>query len=292
MADPPFTMLGSSRLGVEPHCPACRAGASVWFNWRFANERRSPEDLSRIAHFLHWKDLRRGVLYRCRLCDEVWHLDGDAEQMTHVQSERLALVLDWNRETPKLSTAVSARVERIGPTPPDVYGNGKERRVTPCAVMTHSGDQIETAMICVQRDAPVGDHMRFRLGSEIAKVSESPFALSRAVREASSRADEMRMGFSPTLIEMPDGRRFVMNGMTSFMAVQGYAASDARVVSGSFFSEHLTPSIVETPDDLIYFIVDGDPGWVANLSTDVKPVSGIKRRLRILLRFWDWPAKP
>jgi hypothetical protein len=181
--------------------------------------------------------------------------------MTYVSSGRLALVLEWDREPIILSPALRDVIERIGPTPPDLYGNGKERRVTPCEVITRSGERFETAMICVQQDAPVQDYMRFRLGSEIAKVSESPFALSRAVRAASSRADEMRMGFYPTLIAMPDGKRFVLNGMTSFMATQGYAAPDARVVDGSYFAEHPSPRVVEPPNDVLYFIVDGDPGW-------------------------------
>lgn len=70
------------------------------------------------------------------------------------------------------------------------------------------------------------------------------------------------MGFSPTLIEMPDGRRFVMNGTTHFFVAPGYAASDARAVAGSYFSEPLPPSFVELPNDVIYFVVDGNPGWV------------------------------
>jgi hypothetical protein len=261
MSDSPITVLGTSWLGVDPRCQACGAGESVSFNWRHANERRSPEDLNQIALFVHRTALRRGMLYRCRVCDEVWHLDGDAAWMTHVGSERLPLVLDWNGAPIILPPALGDVIERIGPTPPDLYGNGKERRVTPCEVITRSGERFETAMICVQQDAPVQDHMRFRLGSEIAEVSESPFALRRAVREASSRADEMRMGFYPTLIEMPDGQRFVMNGMTSFMATPGYVAADAQVVDGSYFSENPVPSVVEAPNDVVYFIVDGDPGW-------------------------------
>jgi hypothetical protein len=220
-----------------------------------------------------WKALRRGTLFRCRECDAVWHLDGYAEWMTSVSSERLPLVLDWNREPIVLSPATCDVIERIGPTPPDLYGNGKEQRVTPCAVTTRSGQRYGRAMICVQRDAPVQDFMRFRLGSEIAEIYESPFALPRAVREASSRAHEMRMGFYPTLIETLDGKRFVLNGMTSFMATEGYAASDARAVDGSYFSEDPAPSVVETPNDVIWFIVDGDPGWTVERSASAEPTA-------------------
>lgn len=183
--------------------------------------------------------------------------------MTHVDDSRVELVLAWDAAPITLPADLVDIVQQIGPTPPDVYGNGRERRVTPCAVKTRSGETFERAMICVQGDAPVEDHMRFRLGSEIACIQESAFALPADVRRASSLAPEMRMGFSPTLIEMPDGQRFVMNGMTSFMLVEGYAAKDAQVTSGSYFQENPPPAFIETPKDIVYFIVDGEPGWVA-----------------------------
>lgn len=283
MPESSFTVMGTSRLGIEPRCHACGAGASLWFSWRHAHERRSQEDLRRISPFECWRALRRGKLYKCSVCDEVWHLDEDAERMTHVESKRLPLVLDWSREAIALPAAMSGLVQQIGPTPPDVYGNGSERRVTPCAVTTHSGERFDKAVICVQRHAPVEGGLRFRLGSEIAEITESPFALHRLVREASSRAHEVRMGFSPTLIEMPDGRRFVMNGTTHFFVAPGYAASDARAVAGSYFSEPLSPSFVETPNDVIYFVVDGDPGWVAELPEITKTNSSPKGWLRKLL---------
>lgn len=283
MSKSSFTLLGTSRLGVEPSCQACSAGALVSFNWRYANERRSPEDLSHIGLFGDWQELRRGQLHRCRVCDEVWYLDGDAERMTHVQSERLSLVLEWKAAIITLPAAISAVIQRIGPTPPDVYGNGREQRVTPCEVITRSGERFDKAMICVQRDAPVQDHLRFRLASDIAEVKQSPFALPRMVREASSRAHEIRNSFSPTLIEMPDSRRFVMNGTTSFMAEQGYKASDARVVSGDYFSKNPVPSFVEPPSDVVYFIVDGDPGWASEPPQIRKPASPRRGWLKRLL---------
>jgi hypothetical protein len=182
--------------------------------------------------------------------------------MTYVDAERLELVFAWDSASIMLSADVSSKLEEIGPTPPDVYGNGAERRVTPCAVETSSGEVFELAMICVQTDAPVQAHLNFRLGSDIARVAESSFALPLDVRRASSQAHEMRMGFYPSLIQMPDGRKFVLNGKTSFMAIDGYCAKDATVASGSYFQEQPPPRFVETPMTIVYFIVDGEPGWV------------------------------
>lgn len=275
----PFTVTSTSRLGVDPSCQACGAGAVLSFDWRYANERRDPDDLKRIEPLTHWMELRRGSLFRCQQCSEVWHLDGNAKLMTQVEPGRLPLVLDWNRKPIVLPADVMEVLQHIGPTPPDVYGNGSERRVTPCEVTTQSGEIIETAMVCIQLDAPVEAQRRCRLGSEIAAVRESRFALPRAVREASSRAEEMRMGFSPTLIEMPDGSRFVMNGMTSFMAVQGYAASDARVAIGSYFSQPSPPPFIESPKDLVHFIIDGDPGWCSSSSGKRSIMSSARRWL-------------
>jgi hypothetical protein len=180
--------------------------------------------------------------------------------MTHVSSERLPLVLEWNRAPIQLSDDMEAALAGIRPTPPDMYGNGKERRVTPCKVTSHSGQLFEVAMVCVQLDAPVQDWMQFRLGSEIAEIADSDFALPFDVRLASSRAEEIRMGFSPSLIEMPDGKRFVLNGMTNFMVEGGYRASDSRVVEGNYFREEPRPQFLQQPD-IVYFVVDGDPGW-------------------------------
>lgn len=255
-----FTTLSTSRLGVEPNCKACGAGAVVSFNWAFAHERGAPEDTQRVAPFIHWKSLRRGSLYRCDVCHEVWHLDGAGHTMTYVSSTRLPLVLEWDREPIKLTEESESRLERIGPTPPDVYGNGRDRRMTPCKVISTAGEVIDPAMVCVQLDAPVQEHMPSRLGSDIASIEDSEFALPVDVRLASSRGEEMRMGFYPSLIEMPDGKRFVLNGTTSFMAEPGYIAADARVAEGSYFAENAPPPLLHAPI-VTYFVVDGDPGW-------------------------------
>jgi hypothetical protein len=260
-----FTTVGTSRLGVDPSCTACGAGEVVSFNWAFAHERRSLEDMERIAPLVRWKSLRRGELYRCDVCDEFWHLDGSGQTMTHVSSTRLTLILAWDREPIKLADDLDARLEQIGPTPPDVYGNCSDRRVTPCKVVTTAGEKVDPAMICFQLDAPVQDYMHFRLGSEVAGIEVSQLALPLDVRLASSRAEEMRMGFSPSLIVMPDGKKYVLNGMTSFMSESGQNASDARVFEGSFFTEDPAPPFLRSPD-ITYFVVDGDPGWVVQQS--------------------------
>lgn len=256
-----FTVLGTSRLGIDPNCVECGAGGTISFNWDFLRERSNAEDRVRISNYLPWLKLRRGQLFRCKICEQVWHLDGAEQIMTHVSSDRLPLVLDWNRAPISLSEEVAAVLADIGATPPDIYGNGIERRVTPCSITTQSCEVVDPAMICVQLDAPVQDYMQFRLGHEVSSVQPSPHSLPLDVRLETSRAHEMRMGFSPTLIELPDGKKFVLNGMTSFLVEPGYKANEAKLTMGSYFKEEVPPTFTTTPA-ITYFIVDGDPSWV------------------------------
>jgi len=153
------------------------------------------------------------------------------------------------------------------------------------ASKTIAGEIFETAMICVQREAPVDSNKQFRLGSEISRIYETPFALPVAVRKASSRAREIRMSFLPTLIAMPDGRRFVLNGRTSFMAVEGYNAEEAKVASGNYFEQKPLPAFVEKPKDLVYFVVDGEPGWIAE---EAASFSEVPQRRSWLQKLLDW----
>ncbi len=257
-----FTTVGTSRLGKPAHCMACGAGATISFNWAYAQEHGMPGGQAQVSTLFVWRSLRRGTLYRCHFCQEVWHLDGDGEFMTYVDESRLELVLAWDRSIISLPPEISAKMQMIGPTPPDLYGNGGKQRVTPCLAETLAGEVLELAMICIQRDAPIQTHQKFRLGSELLRIDESRFALPLEVRRASSRAEEMRMGFSPSIIEMPDGRRFVLNGTSNFMVKDGYDAREAKVAGGNFFREEPRPSLMPHPEGIPYFVVDGDPGWI------------------------------
>lgn len=249
-------------MGANRQCEACGAGGLISFDWAYAREHAEIGIERNIDAFVEWMPLRRGSLYRCKVCNEPWHLDDSAQLMTYVLPERLPLILRWNEAAITLPSEIAASLDAIRPTPPDLYGNGRGQRVTPCSVETTTGETIEIAAICVQRGAPVEHWFDYRLASEVKRVSPSKFALAYRVREASSRAEEMRMGFSPSLIEMPDGRRFVMNGRTDFMQHEAYNAADARPITGDYFNETPSPDFVSTNKNPAYFVADGDPEWV------------------------------
>lgn len=250
-----FDQISTSRIGAEAACPACEAGRLIRFNWRYHGKQGSPDQRRRLDAFEPWQALRHGSLYRCTACARPWHLDGAGEMMTIVPDGRLDLILAWSRAEIMLADDALEALGEIGPTPPDVYGNGGDHVEIPCGVVTRSGERIDAAIVSIQRDAPVEEWRVSRLASEIASVYPSPLALPLDVRLATTRADELRMGFAPTLIAMPDGRRFMLNWTANFIAEPGYRAADARYCGDPIDIRQL-PDLAAAPP-ITYFVADG-----------------------------------
>lgn len=250
-----FEPISTSKLEGEPFCPACEAGKLISFNWHYYRERGADDSTHDLASFEPWQDLRYGSLFRCRACARPWHLDGAGEMMTIVPEGRLDLILEWSRAEIILPANVLGTLGEIGPTPPDHYGNGREYAETPCGVVTRRGERIDAAIVSIQRDAPVEEWRPSRLASELADAYPSPYALPLDVRLASTQADEVRMGYAPSFIELPDGKRFTLNWSTNFLDEPGYRAADARVCQDRI-DVYRAPPLARSPA-IVYFVADG-----------------------------------
>src|SRR5687767_1485313 len=144
--------MRTSRVGSSAKCNVCHAGQLISFNW--SNTARAdsftPRTPERSA-FGSPEPLRRGALYRCRACGSTWHHDEAEQQMSHVADRCLPLVREWNAHPILLSAHLAARLRVIGPTPPDIYGNGRQYEETPCGVVTVSGERIDVAVVSRQQ---------------------------------------------------------------------------------------------------------------------------------------------
>lgn len=253
-AQSPLIPIASRRLDAIPRCEACGAGSVVGFNWDHARRSRDAETRRRVAALGAPRKLRSGTVYSCTRCNAAWYLHGDRPWMEAVPEGRMPIVEAWNRAPLVLPEAVRAALDAIGRTPPDLYGNGDAYHETPCSVVTASGEELNLAVVSRQRGAPVEESRNYRLASEIAEVRPSDFALPLDVRIASSRSPELRMGFAPTPIEMPDGGLFVLNWATHFLDEPGYSAADARVSDAPLDMSNL-PRIAGTRP-AVWFIAD------------------------------------
>lgn len=175
--------------------------------------------------------------------------------MTVLPEGRLELVLAWNRAEILLADRVLETLAEIGPTPPDIFGNNRQYVQIPCGVATKAGERIDAAIVSLQHSAPIEDWRTYRLGSEITEIYPSQFTLPLDVRLASTQAEEIAMGFAPSLIVMPDGRRFTLNGTTNFLDQPGYSAAEARIDPQPFSRGNMPASARDRP--VLYFVADG-----------------------------------
>ena len=235
-------------------CRSCGAGRMIGFNWDYAREKGLGLDLDA---FQLAENLRRGTLYQCRDCGHPWYLapDSQVKFMNAVNPDRLPLIHRWNEKPILLSPDHERKLAAIGRTPPDHYGNGKDYHQTPCGVVTTSGEKIDLAIVSQQGHAPYENGRACRLADEIGDIYPSPFALSLAVRLATTRASEISMGFAPTLVETPDGKLFTLNWTTHFFVKPGIRAGDLAVSQKGLDRQHL-PEIYAGGEAITYFIAD------------------------------------
>lgn len=247
----------ATRGWAKADCDACQAGSVISFNWEHARSEKQIGDRSTavdISAFKVDRRLRAGVLFCCDRCGSHWYLDPDGLMMNSVKAERVPLLLRWSEHRLTLNDDLENVLRQIGRTPSDIYGNGASFESYPCAVHTHSGDFIPTAIVSKQRHAPFEDWREYRLGSEIASIKPSDNALSLEVRTATSRADEISMGFAPTILETEDGQKLTANWTTNFLKMDGIDPSTVRMSTDqSYFSDR--PPMIDSPKP-VYFIVD------------------------------------
>lgn len=245
----------TARVGGSDVCSVCHAGNLISFSWPPEPFSSGATSLPDKGAFVSPEALRRGTLYRCAVCGRPWYLNDAKRMMNHVVDERLSLIRRWNEQPITLRDEMSAELDRIGCTPPDQYGNGHEYREFPCGVVTTVGERIDIAIVSFQRDAPFEHWRNCRLGSDIGSIHPSPFALPLSVRIASSRAEEMRMGFAPTLVEGPAGQLFILNWRADFLVSEACKADEIKLSKRRFDWSNM-PRIVGGRTDAIYFVVD------------------------------------
>lgn len=152
--------------------------------------------------------------------------------MHELPGDRLEILEQWNDTVLQPSDSMLEAFREIGATPPDLYGNGSDRVLIPCAVKTRSGQEFDPAYISFQRLPPIEMEIpRPKLLSEIAEVGPSKFALSAEMRIATTEAHEQRMGFAPTYIAAPDGTQFCLNWTTDFFIHPQYVARQMQLAT-------------------------------------------------------------
>lgn len=150
--------------------------------------------------------------------------------MYNIPEEFIDMVVKWSERVLLPNDNLLSKLKEIGATPPDLYGNLKEYIRIPCKCVTKLNEEIDFCIVSFQRFPP--DYHQRTSGKkiifidELVDVLESEYALNRQVRLATTKAQEVRMGFSPTFVTTPDDKLFILGGITDFFECDGYKGKD------------------------------------------------------------------
>jgi hypothetical protein len=215
-------------------CPACKIPTVTATSFNdFANHYIGP--------FTSKTRLKFGELLQCTVCGMHWYTCEGSTWVDAVRDNDLRTIDDWSNRDLSVKPEHLAVLRSIGCTPSDYYGNLSEFIRIPCKCILTNGNEIDKALVSIQRRPPVGFSAMvmksFLYIDEIAKVQPSEFSLPLEVRVATSQAREVSMGFSPTVVLAPYNILYILNGPNNFFQecdIKGNQITLAKAVKINF----------------------------------------------------------
>lgn len=229
------------------------------FNWRMAKDDRDSEMHLATRILVPEMKLRVGAEYRCSNCRARFYLDSQQLMMASIASHEEVLFDRWANAPLVPSEEMLKTLASIKEVPTDLYGNGADKIDFPCRCTTKDGQEID---FCIVRfcETPLDVYAkRVLLLSEIVSVSPSEFTLPPKVILASTRLDEIGMGYSPGYLHSPDGKVFAINGTTVFFSFAPWKGKDMAMLEEPS-KEDMLVHYQHTSVDLT--VVIGDPSDV------------------------------
>ena len=150
---------------------------------------------------------RYGKLYHCKYCGESWYLTENKERAVRLEKKDYTPFMKWLEFDFQIPDDWVRVFNEIGG---EHAHYPCEVLYMPCEAILKDGRQV-LATICFQKDPWIEEfgHPINRYVTEISEVHESPYMLSREIQELAMNANELAMGFRPTIIEAPSGENLL-----------------------------------------------------------------------------------
>jgi len=244
-------------------CELCDARPLTVFSWSHAATTREDPQLAALRRKLREADsLKSGWLYRCPTCDQAWYLDVAKQAAMRVPRDREPLLATWSARRYEIPAGDHDALRSIGGIEGAHLGSNRAHLRIPCAIDWSDGTTSDPCLVIVTSSPPILETMRqVRLFDAVKEVRPSRFALSRAIRCATRKADERRMGFAPTPVETPNGRVVLLDWIADVFDHDGVVGSEVRLARR--WPEGEPAPVVSEPRDRITFVF-ADPDDVTS----------------------------
>ncbi len=259
-------IIGTRRVEEDASggCPACGDPPYTSFNWQHAQQRGDDKMRALVSMITRVRPLKFGFLHQCSACRRYWVLDEDQHLIDRVPPDREDLLFEWDSAQLKLTPEQIQVFETVGGTGPDQYGNGRERIEIPCAVELDNGTLFDPAVLWVTKKPPIIEDLpKVALWQGVKSVRPTDYALPLKVRARTLHAEEVRMGFAPTMVSSRGRHKLVLNGSPCLISHRGIKGKDLRLLRLHFGWGGLVP-LAESPDiETVHFFAD----WFSGAET-------------------------
>jgi hypothetical protein len=192
--------------------------------------------------------------------------------MERIPPERTALLWEWDAGPIALTAQHLQILEQIGATEADHYGNGRGVLKVPCAIRAKSNEVFDPCLLQITKRPPIAQWQKHvRLGTMGEEIFSSNYALPLEVRLAALQAEELRMGFSPTVVESKDGRTFVLNGSANICSYGSVQGKDLILSHKPFSFSDATPILTENIVQMVYMYFD----WYAGCERLIRTTASL-----------------
>ncbi len=242
---------------ATPGCPNCDGTKYITFSWR--ETLKQGNKFNKYAKYIFpIKQLKYGTLYKCNDCNINWWLDVKSKLMYLITQDRLAILEKWNVKRYPLSLEKLTKLFKIKKTPSGIYGNRSVFTIFPCSIVTKNNIYCEKSIIKITNLPPLFENPNFVLfADEIQNITPSPYSLPINVRKASSTAQEVRMGFSPIVVQSNKGKKFILNGVSDFFDYRGIKGKDIKLLDTPYhFQESIAEYYLNNETNVYYFYAD------------------------------------
>jgi hypothetical protein len=246
-------VLSTQTFGaVDSGGPCACGGPYVSFDIAYARSGKHEGLKKVLTTLLEERRLKVGAIYRCEACRQPWFLDAFGRMLHRVPREREALLEKWGVTELVPSNEHRAILRSIGGSGADLYGNSAGELRFPCSVRLPDCVTINPALLVLTKAAPIGGDMAILYDSALL-IEPTPFSLPPAVRLATLRAEEVRMGFAPTAVSTRDGRHFVLNWSCELVHVGDVRGEDLALTHDVFDATRANLlSAASTPTTYVY----------------------------------------
>ena len=244
-------------------CKHCEGSLSFW-SWK-ANDKF-------ILAFKEVKEIKFGSLVSCPECGNIYTktaypVGRGNVQLNKIGKSELASVEKWNEVKLSPTKEQLKVLKEIGATPPDAYTNGSDTITFPCKVVLKNKKELDYCYLYFRMQPPLKSNLygakNYYLLNEVDTILPSEFALSKEVRYATTRANELQMSFAPTVVIGPDKKKYYFNWTNDFLDFNGWKGDEIKLPKDYSFNYKKPPEGGIIPFNHEYYIIVGD--WSKSL---------------------------